>query len=280
MAMGRALRRVTVAGLVAIGSLVLLSESAMAAPPSNDDVTGATAIAALPFTQQVDTTEATTTAEELAWNDYCGAPAMDHAVWYKVTPSADGTVTIDVTGSDYSAGILVLQGTLGDFTPVACAAGTVSGPVAQGGEYYFMIFGDDGANTGGTLWMNVREPVAPPEVAFTIDHRGTVDRQGGVTVTGTVTCTSPDGAGQVEYLFAEIQQPFGRTTVHGFGDAGFFAPCDGTPYPWTMQLYPNDGEFSGGKARLTVFAGACGTDQCDESNTQVTLSLKRQNNKP
>ena len=45
-----------------------------------------------------------------------------------------------------------------------------------------------------------------------------------------------------------------------------------------MQLYPNNGEFSGGKASLTMFAGACGTDQCDESNTQVTVRLKRGSN--
>jgi hypothetical protein len=275
MAMSRALRRVGVAGMVAIGSLVVLSDPAMAAPPGNDDVTGATEITAVPFSDVVDTTEATTTAEEATWNDFCGAPSMDHAVWYRASADADGTITIDATGSDYSAGILVLQGTPGAFTPVACQPGSITGPVSQGTEYYLMIFGDDGSDTGGTLRLDVRRPVDAPQIDLRIDARGTVDKQGVATVSGTVACTTPDGAGQLEYLYGQLRQPVGRVTINGFGEAGRFVPCDGTPYPWSSQMFPSNGRFGGGKADVTMVAGACGTDQCNEATAQRTIQLNR-----
>src|SRR5829696_1035913 len=101
--------RVAAAAVVVVGSLVS-SGAAQAAPPSNDLVTGATPVTGLPFLDVVDTTEATTTQDELELNEYCGAPLMEHGVWYTSTPTTDGFATIDTTGSDYSTGILVLAG--------------------------------------------------------------------------------------------------------------------------------------------------------------------------
>ena len=49
----------------------------LAAAPSNDTFGGATVIGSLPFTDTLDTTEATTDATDQEANADCGAPAMD-----------------------------------------------------------------------------------------------------------------------------------------------------------------------------------------------------------
>src|SRR5438874_12383559 len=49
--------------------------AAFAAAPSNDTIGGATVIAAVPFSETIDTSQATTDAEDSAINAQCGAPA-------------------------------------------------------------------------------------------------------------------------------------------------------------------------------------------------------------
>src|ERR687888_569671 len=62
---GRHVRRPLGVVSIVLGSLLLLPASALAAAPANDDVTAATVIAALPFTDTVDTSEATAAAGDL-----------------------------------------------------------------------------------------------------------------------------------------------------------------------------------------------------------------------
>ena len=116
--------------------------------------------------------EATTSPEEGAFNSFCGAPAFEHAVWFTATSTLDGDVAVDVSASDYSAGILVLTGTPGDLTPINCGPGRIGGPVTAGQTYYLLVFGDGLTTpTSGNLVLtianvfplNIRleSPVAP-----------------------------------------------------------------------------------------------------------------------
>ena len=154
-------------------STVATAGPAWGAPPPNDDVGGAVVITEpLPFTFTESTVEATTSPEEAALNSFCGAPVFEHAVWFTATSTLDGNVAVDVSASDYSAGILVLTGTPGNFTPVNCAPGRISGPVTAGQTYFLVVFGDGlSTATSGNLVLtvapsfplNVRleSPVAP-----------------------------------------------------------------------------------------------------------------------
>ena len=65
----------------ALGALGALAPAALAAPPSNDTFAGATA-AALGFSEELDTTDATTDGDDAQLNTSCGAPATDASVWY------------------------------------------------------------------------------------------------------------------------------------------------------------------------------------------------------
>ena len=58
------------------------------------------------FSEVLDTTEATTDADDAQFNASCGAPATDASVWYTLV-GTDEVVIVDVSGSDYSAGVLV-----------------------------------------------------------------------------------------------------------------------------------------------------------------------------
>ena len=94
-------------------------QPAFAAAPPNDTIEGATA-ASLGFSEVIDTTEATTDADDAQLNETCGAPATDASVWYTITLAADSGVVVDVSASDYPAGVLVGVGSPGALETVAC----------------------------------------------------------------------------------------------------------------------------------------------------------------
>src|SRR6476469_9449519 len=85
--------------VVTAAGLLYSASTAWAAVPTNDTIAGATPISALPFTATLDTTQATTDADDASINANCGAPATEASVWYSYTASADGAVVIDVSQS-------------------------------------------------------------------------------------------------------------------------------------------------------------------------------------
>lgn len=273
--MSKSTRAAAVAALLLTGSLATASV-AQAAPPPNDDIANATVVNALPFTDTVDTTEATITPDEAQLNDYCGAPAMEHGVWYTATPVGSGTGIIDVTASNYSAGIVVLLATDDGLQPIACGPGIVSGPFTAGQTVYFMVFGDGGSvATSGELVVVVREAVPPPAIEVTVDPVATVDRSGAATITGTVTCTAPDGQGVVLGVDGSVRQRVGRIFINGFFFSSLGIPCDGTTTQWSALAVADNGKFAGGKAATVAVSFGCGTDLCSTGYVEATVQMKK-----
>jgi cytochrome c biogenesis protein CcdA len=197
-------------------------------------------------------------------------------VWYTTTPVSDGFGVIDVTQSDYSAGIVVLAGSPGAFVPLACGPGVISGPFTAGQQLYFMVFGDGlTTETSGTLHLEVRLAVAPPVLEVTVDPVAGVDRFGAATITGTVTCTAPDGQGVVFGVDGSVRQRVGRGFVDGFFFADLGVPCDGTTFAWSAVAVPDGGKFAGGKAATVAFTFGCGTDQCSQAYVEAIVQMKR-----
>ena len=103
--------RLAAVAALALAATLTATGPASAAPPGNDTFSGSTVVGDLPFTDQVDTTEATSDANDDEIAAQCqGVPAYDASVWYQVTPSSDTGLVADVSGADYSAGVFVATG--------------------------------------------------------------------------------------------------------------------------------------------------------------------------
>ncbi|MGH2783954.1 MAG: hypothetical protein ACRDJ1_01695 [Actinomycetota bacterium] len=264
--------RRSLAAVAVLAAVLVQATGASAAAPSNDTIGGAVSVGAIPFSDSVDTSEATTDAEDEALNAQCGAPATDASVWYTLEGTG-GELLVDVSGSDYSAGVLIGSGSPGDLVIVSCGPGA-SGFFAETGVTYFILAIDDqldGAGNGGQLSISIDVPPPPPVIELTADKTGTFDpKTGNATVSGTATCT---GEG-VEFasLDGNLSQRAGRVIIRGF----FFTElvCDGDTHPWTAEVQADNGLFKGGNATLQAFAFACDAFSCGEGSIEQTVKLK------
>ncbi|HEX5995297.1 MAG TPA: hypothetical protein VFY84_09175 [Jiangellales bacterium] len=260
--------------LLAAGLVLVGAGPAQAAAPTNDTFGGAIAIDSTPFTTTVDTSEATTDADDVSANADCGAPATDASVWYSITAPTDGGYIVDVSKSSFYAGVIVVTGAPGAFELVWCGPDTVGFPATAGTTYYVLAFDDqyDGGGNGGTLVMDIDVAPPPPSVDVTVDSRAGFNPKTGVaTVRGTINCTDAlDG-----YIEVFLRQQVGRFGIQGYG---LISPvCDGTDQPWSVDIYGENGsKFAGGKAASVTFALVCGVLECalDYEERMVQLSRR------
>jgi hypothetical protein len=257
--------------LLAVPALLLLAATpAIAQPPANDDFDSATVVPGLPFTDQVNTTEATTAADD---PDCFGQGAT---VWYSFTPTTDLRVDANTLGSDYDTTLSVYTGTPGALTQIACnddAAGSLQSRVlfdATAGETYFFMVGSFGSGPGGNLTFNLDVAPPPLELGLTIDPTGSVVPSKGVaTISGTVTCSQPASVG----VEGRMEQRVGRLLINGF----FFAFVECTPpaTAWSATVEGENGLFVAGRAHVDAVAFAFDEDAFAEASATVQLRGSR-----
>jgi hypothetical protein len=256
--------------LVLLCAALLLAVSAgpvAAAPPSNDLPSGATAVTfPLPFTDTLDTSEATAAGDDFG----CGADGVDQAtVWYSITPSEDLRVMFDASASSYTTGVNLF---VSDTTNlVACSFDRVVWELEAGTTYYVMVADIDGDANGGTLILTVDIGPPPLSVGVTISPTGKLDAKSGlVTVSGTVTCS--DAAWFEQMIIA--RQTVGRFTIHaGTWD---WRSCEaGEELPWSATLSGENGTFAGGRTTVEVSAFACGAFDCTSAFATRSITLRR-----
>jgi hypothetical protein len=256
-------------GLLIVWSFAFAG-TALAAAPSNDIKSGAISLS-VPDSLTLVTSEATTDPDDAAMNPpECGAPATDASVWYTLTGSGSW-VAIDVSESSYSAGVLVTTGDP-DNSFVTCGPGAVAWQTESGVTYSILVIDDqqDGTGNGGTLKLNVEEIPPPPEVTLTVNPKGVFDAHtGGAIVRGTVTCT---GDATDSFIDVFMRQKTGRLFIDGEGFIEGFT-CDGTPQAWSVDIFPFNGVFKGGKTATVTFALACGEFLCGEGFDESVVSL-------
>lgn len=269
-------RHHAIACMFGLLSALSLSSNAAAAPPANDDIGGALPLT-VPDTVSQDTTEATTSQLEADLNaTFCGAPTLEHGVWFTATATDSTVVGIDVTASDYSAGILVAQGSPGALEPLLCGPGVVSGFVEAGTTYYVLVFGDGLSEaTGGNLVLTTSLAPPPPDVELTVNGTASVDRTGVAHLTGTATCTSDDVNAVLYDVSGDLSQRVGRFTIRGYFYAELFVPCDGQTVSWSADVIGDNGRFAGGKAATVAYAFACGTFDCGQGYVEASVMLRR-----
>ena len=138
-------------------------------PATNDDIAQATVIGSLPFNDTTLTTG--TDTEDMEPSPTCLMGEKIRAtVWYAYTPSADGILVADMTGTSYYAVVTALTGVPGDFTQVACTIvspgeGGALGFRVQGGIAYHLQIGGfafDGQSPSGFLELTLDTFDLPP----------------------------------------------------------------------------------------------------------------------
>lgn len=260
--------------LLTIALLLASATPALAALPPNDTIAGATTITSLPFSDTVDTTEATMDADEEAAGQPCrdfGAPDIEKSVWYKFTASASITLVVDTRASNYTTGIAAYNGAPSAGTFVTCGPGRIVTSWAAGQTAYFMIFGDQPGSLGGTLRITVDEAPPPPQVSLTVDPVGAFDpASGSATISGTVTCT---GVADFSGLSGNVTQTVGRFSINGFFFVSF--TCDGTTQTWTATTTSSSGKFAGGPATVQANAFACNASGCGQDFVTQQVRLRR-----
>jgi len=257
--------------VLTLSALGVSAPAALAAPPNNDTFPNATLVT-IGFSEVLDTTEATTDADDAQLNESCGAPATDASVWYALEGTDQGVI-VDVSQSDYSAGVLVGVGTQGNLTTVACSQGAVGFFAEAGTTYYILAIDDqlDGAGNGGSLNIVFAEIPPPPTVDITVNHYGTFNsKTGTATISGTYTCSN----GDFIEVDVEARQKVGRFIIVGFGSFFDFGTCDGTSHPWAAEVFPQNGVFKGGKALTLNFAISCGPFECGTSYVEQVVQLR------
>jgi len=261
--------------IVVLLSLSLAAPVLAAAPPGNDAYADRDLIGSLPFSASVDTTAAATDADDVEANASCGAPTTDASVWYEFVATADGLVLVDVSASDYSAGVIVVSGSPGSFTFETCGAPVVGFFGSTGVTYAILAFdyqGDGGGN-GGMLEITVEAAPPPPEVDLTVDPTGSFNsRTGSATIRGTVTCKGGDEFGK-NGIDVQLSQMVGRFKFTAQGGAEF--ACDGTTQPWAVEVLSSNGKFAGGKAAVVAHALACNISGCGEDFTERVVTLRK-----
>jgi hypothetical protein len=114
----------------------------------------------LPFTDTLETTEATIGPEDAARAASCGiSTPLAKSVWYRYTASSDHIIVIDTAGSGFAVGGSV--GTADSCVTTLLARGTFS---AQAGQTYWIALVDLGAGAGGSLQLSV-DILPEPSVA-------------------------------------------------------------------------------------------------------------------
>ncbi|MGA8927440.1 MAG: hypothetical protein WB462_14610 [Solirubrobacterales bacterium] len=242
--------------------------SAWAQAPPNDTFEQATVISSLPFSQILDTSEATTDSTDAEALASCGVPSITFAatVWYEYTPPVDQSLVISTSGSSYSAaGVAVLTGSPGSLFAVTCSLGFVTFS-ATAGQTYHILVADIGGGSGGTLNLSVE---TTPEFELSVDRFGQFDPKTGVaTVTGTLTCPS-GSTGTV--FFGTLSQ---RTTTAETFPNPIDVPCSGVAQQWSIAFTPLDGKFKGGPADVSVDAFVCFSLGCLIPHADQSLILR------
>lgn len=132
----------------------------LAAAPAHDNFDDAVMIAAFPFNDALDTSEATVDVDDPA----CAGQAA--TIWYQFTATNNTTITANTFGSDYDTTLSVYTGTRGALTQITCND-DYSGLLSfvqfsvSAGETYFIMAGKFCCGTGGNLVLAVNELSAP-----------------------------------------------------------------------------------------------------------------------
>jgi len=156
--------------LCILAILLASNGAALAAPPGNDDRAAPTTILGLPFSDYIDTGEATVAGDN-PWPNCNYYGVREATVWYQFTPETDMQVAASTVGSQYTTNLAVY--TTDTMSETACTLGNnlISFQAEAGQSYFIMIAAVDGGpypppgGYGGDLSFTLDMP-GPPQALF------------------------------------------------------------------------------------------------------------------
>jgi hypothetical protein len=239
--------------------------------PKNDMGSRATVVPALPFSDTLDTTGATTGPNDTQANQTCGAPVTNNSVWYKFTAGpSDANFFVDGSSSDYAVGILVATGSPGALTTVSCGPFAVTTAAQQGITYYIMVFDFIGSGAG-TLRLNMGES---PIANVAVNAQGLANSAHDAQFSGSYRCAN---AGRLE-IYGSVTEVVGENVAAGsYDNLGIPAPtCDGIQHPWSAKAIHQPDPFvpfAAGDAAVLVFNLTCNDVVCTGRETAQAVHL-------
>lgn len=252
--------------------------SALAAVPGNDDFGSATSIGGLPFSDSLNTADATTQAEDPL--DCIGAA---HSVWYTFTSAVDVSIGVDTFGSDFDTVLSAYTGSRGSLTQIACRDDSnglqshIKWQATAGTIYHVMVSGY-GSGSEGDSGNLVLHASAEPLFTFvvSVSGSGSVDETTGVaTIGGTVECSIPGNVYSGSRY--RLRQVVGDAEVRGLLFVSI--ACGPEPSTWEATAVPRDGQFVRGRARIPGATWYGYSDDFTESQVQAddsrTVRLRR-----
>jgi hypothetical protein len=242
------------------GTLVFKSLN-LGPPPANDDISNATAITEIDFTDTRNTIGAEPDGPEGCWGGFPN-------VWYTLTLNEDTAVRLSTDGSDYGAFVNVFVRTeAGDYTFIDCFWGDEDRvfTASAGTTYYIAVGSPDGP--GGTLVFSLVDLGAPLQITLRLDPTGRKVATGTATVSGTVTCNNP---AEVD-VSGQLRQKVGRRII--VGDFSTHVSCDGET-PWSAIARSDQGAFGGGRAEILGGASGCDQYTCDDDSATAIIQLR------
>jgi hypothetical protein len=240
----------------------------MAAPPDNDEPEGAVALT-LPQTLDEVTTDATVGPNDSDYNGFCGAPATEGSVWFTYTPSADGGVLIDVSQSDFEAGVMVFDGTpAGDGSNLdTCGPDEVGLEAQTGTTYYIMAFSDTADVPHDNLEISLSSAPTPKAHA-SLSKKGKAFHGGAAELHGSYRCTHDDFGSELD---VHLLQRAGRLKIQA--DSFTLVQCDGKTHHWSARLVSDNGYYAKGKAKAKIAIISCGVVTCAVGKDKANVKL-------
>jgi photosystem II stability/assembly factor-like uncharacterized protein len=214
----------TLTNLNVTPNIILPTFVVIAPPPANDNFANAIVVpstSGTTFTDTKDSSGATTAANDpvpaCAQSVTGVTTGISNTIWYKFTPTSNGTLTdVDTIGSSYDNVLSIWTGSQGALTPVACNDDIVPGiviqsqltnvPVTSGTSYFIMVssFGFPDPNPlafGGKSVFNLTFASSSAVGNFTVSGTAATVTTGG---SGTSTITVTPGAGSTGTLSVNV----------------------------------------------------------------------------
>jgi hypothetical protein len=251
---------------------------AFAAAPANDYVNRATPVSSLPFSDTVDTREATLGAADAAAT--CESNDSAATVWYRFTPTTSGTFAFSTTGSDYDTVVNLFSGRADDLTWLACnddfetTAAVLVRPLVAG-TTYFVSAGTcctavPGPGPGGTLRFSVAR-TRPVDVHVTVAPKARLHAdQHRASFHGTISC----GVAATYHLIGYVEQQ--QAGAEAFGLFEVFGSCTAGSSTWSAVGTSLDRPWWQKTASVHGDVTACSSYVCgDASFGPVAVRMAR-----